>query len=183
MLGPLTEGLDGLDALPSLARLAVGGVLLLFGRRLFWLLLGAIGFLTGFLLADYYLSVDSEILRWVAGLAAGLAAALAALVLQRLAVSVAGALVAGYTAWWYLSLPGGTLEPWYWLLVVAAAAVGLLLARTVFDLGLIFVSSLAGAILVVEGLDTGPEVSGWLLLGLIAVGAAVQGWSLSRRDE
>jgi len=163
--------------------LALGIVVLLFGRRLFWLLVAVVGFFIGVLLVDTLLTTDAETTRWIVGLLVGLAAALLAVLLQRMAVGLAGALIAGYTTFWYLDLSGQPLETWHWLLVVVAAVAGLLIARAVFDFGLILLSSLAGATMILEGLQVEAEVSRWAFLGLVIVGAAIQTAGLGRRGR
>lgn len=165
----------------ALTQLVLGGVLLLFGRRLFWLLVGAAGFFAGVLLAEAYLVVDSEILRLAVGLAVGLLAALAAVFLQRFAISLGGAVVAGYSIYWYLGLTWEPLQPWHWGLVAAAAVIGILIAQAVFDFGLIFLSSLAGATLILENLEGAPVASRWLFLVLVVLGATVQASTLPER--
>jgi hypothetical protein len=90
-------------------------------------------------------------------------------------------MIAGYSAWWYLSLGRPELETWQWLLVAGAAIAGLLVARLVADVALIALSTLAGATLVVEALGADPTVSRWLFIALLVLGAAVQGASLGSR--
>lgn len=179
----VTTVADWIGSPSGMAQLALGVILLVFGRRFFWLLVAAIGFFVGLGLADYYLSVDSEALRWVVGILAGVLAGLAAIFLQRFAVSAGGALVAGYSTYWYLSLTWDPFEVWNWVLVGAAALVGLLLARVVFDFGLIFISSLAGATLLLESLPAEASTNRWLFLVLVVLGAAVQASSVPRKDS
>lgn len=165
----------------ALTQIALGGVLLLFGRRLFWLLVGAAGFFAGVLLAETYLVAGSEILRWAVGLAVGLLAALAVVFLQRFAISLGGAVAAGYSIYWYLGLTWQPLQGWHWGLVAAGAVIGLLVAQAVFDFGLIFLSSLAGATLILENLEGAPVASRWLFLVLVVLGATVQASTLPER--
>jgi hypothetical protein len=167
----------------AVVQLAAGVILLLFGRRLFWLLVAAIGFFVGLGLADAYLSVDAEALRWTLGIVAGVVAALAMVFVQRFAISAAGALAAGYSTYWYLSLSWDPLEFWAWGLVAGAAVVGLLIARTVFGFGLIFVSALSGATLILEGAGSEAATSRWLFLVLVVVGTAVQASWRPRKSE
>ena len=154
--------------------LALGVALLLFGRRLFWLFVAVAGFLVGTWLADSMLSVDSETARLGVSLGIGVLAALAAVFVQRAAIALAGAAVAGYGAWWYFALGATSLEVWQWIVVSLAATTGLLLARSVFEIGLVALSSLAGAVLVLEGLTPPPEVARWAVFALAIVGAAIQ---------
>ena len=172
---------DWLESPSGALGLALGAVLLFFGRRLFWLLVAAVGFYLGVLLADTYLAVDSETSRWLVGLLAGFAAALLAVFLQRMAVGLAGALIAGYSAFWYLDLAGQPLATWHWLLVALAAVAGLLIARTLFNFGLILLSTLAGATLILESLQVEAAVSRWAFVGLVIVGAAVQLVGMGRK--
>ena len=176
---------DWLQSPSAIVQIVVGAVLLLFGRRLFWLVVAAVGFAIGFFLAETYVAGGSEMVHWVVALLAGALAALAVVFLQRFAISAGGALAAGYSAYWYLSLTWQPFEVWHWLVVLAATVIGALVARTVFDFGLIFLSSIAGATLVLEGLPATPAVNRWAFLVLVVVGAAVQASTLpgKRREK
>lgn len=182
MLEALGAAVTGVLESPSaLVQLALGALLLLFGRRLFWLLVAVLGFAAGLFLADVLLSPDAATWRWAAALLCGVLGALAAVFLQRAAITVGGALAAGYSAHWYLSLTHQPLEQWHWLVVAGAAILGLLVARVVVDVALIAVSTLAGATLLVQGADLEPEPSRWLFFALLVLGAVVQGSALRAR--
>ena len=174
---------DWISSPVAVVQLLAGAVLLLFGRRMFWLLVAAIGFFLGLGLADAYLKIDAEALRWILGILAGVLASLAAVFLQRFAIAAAGLMAAGYSTYWYLSLTWDPLQLWNWALVVVAAIVGLLLARTLFDFGLIFASVLAGATLVLEAVGFEASTSRWMFLVLVLVGTAVQASWRSRKRE
>ena len=175
--GLATESL----ATQSLALLAAGGLLLFFGRRLFWLFIAVAGFLAGAILADIYVSTDAEATRWIVALLCGGLASLAAIFLQKIVVSLGGAVIAAYGTWWYLGLTWAPFDTWQWLVVVVSGIAGLLLARLVFDIGLVALSALAGAVLVLEGVGVGSETSRWLLPVLIVVGGLVQLSALRKR--
>ena len=174
---------DWLSSPTAIVQLLAGAVLLLFGRRLFWLLVAALGFFLGLGLADTYLTPDTEMLRWGLGLLAGLLAGLAMVFVQKFAIRAAGMMVAGYSTWWYLSLTWAPLEFWGWGLVAAAAVAGMLIARTVFDFGLIFVSALAGATLMLDGFGPEASTSRWMFLVLVLIGVAVQASGRSEKRE
>lgn len=167
----------------GVVQLVAGLLLLLAGRRLYWLLVAAIGFFAGLGLAETYLNVDSVALEWLLALLTGALAALVAVFLQKFAISAAGAVAAGYATWWYLSLNGTPLGPWHWAAVAGATVVGLLIARTVFDFGLIFVSSLAGATLILESLGPEASTSRWLFLILVVAGTVIQSYLLGKRES
>lgn len=174
------EILDGAFA-PALA-LLVGGLLLVAGRRLFWLAVGAAGFVLALMLALRWL--DPEPLWLLLGLAliAGIAGAVLALLLQRLAVAIAGFLAGDWIALaLWIQLGGG--EGWPALGVfLLAGIVAAVLAGAVFEIALIVVSSLIGALSIAGGIDA----DGLFALALVAVltvaGSLIQTSFRRRRD-
>ena len=67
-----------------------GLLLLLFGRRLFWLALGSLGFLFGLQLVGIFVQGSDSTTYWVASLLGGILGILLAVLAQRLAVLLAG---------------------------------------------------------------------------------------------
>jgi uncharacterized membrane protein YuzA (DUF378 family) len=65
-----------------LSHLVVGAILLFFGRRLFWLFVGAVGFLSGFELAEQLFGVEPGWVAFAVGLLVGGAAAVLAMFFQ-----------------------------------------------------------------------------------------------------
>jgi hypothetical protein len=64
--------------------------------------------------------------------------------------------------------------------MVLGAIIGAILVLRLFDWGLIFFSSLAGArLLVIDGLRMDPTQGAWLFLAAFAVGMVVQGLQLA----
>ncbi|HLE84672.1 MAG TPA: hypothetical protein VJG13_10070, partial [Thermoanaerobaculia bacterium] len=72
-----------------LLTVAFGLALLLAGRRIFWLVLGVVGFFFGFDLASRVLGLESQGLGLLIGLFAGLVGVVVAIFLQKVAVGVA----------------------------------------------------------------------------------------------
>ena len=70
--------------------LVVGLLLLLAGRRLFWLFVAVAGFVAGVEAVPYVLPLQTELFTLVVGLAFGLLGALLAFFLQKLAIAIAG---------------------------------------------------------------------------------------------
>lgn len=175
------------DLLPHVpggpAVLLVGGVLLLLaGRRLFWLLLVAVGFLAGLSFAVNYLDNQPPWLVLAVGLVTGLVAAGLAIFIQKLAVAIAGFLVGGYAAVWLLTELGTTWGLPQWAVFAIGGAVAALAALAVLDWALIAVSSVAGAILVLQVVELEPALSLAALAGLTLLGAAVQMQALKRKS-
>ncbi|MGA7216503.1 MAG: hypothetical protein WBX20_20055, partial [Terrimicrobiaceae bacterium] len=78
--------------LTPLAQILAGLALLLFGRRLFWVFVGVIGFIAGMRFGAEVVKGQPEVVILLIAVAMGLLAALLAVVLQRVAVAVAGGL-------------------------------------------------------------------------------------------
>src|SRR5215467_8179107 len=76
----------------------VGAVLLVLGRRLFWLFVGIVGFVTVYRLSLEALHVHPFAVRLALALVAGLFGVLLAVFVQRLAVGLAGFLVGAWFA-------------------------------------------------------------------------------------
>ena len=153
--------------------LVVGLAVLLFGRRLFWLFVGAAGFAAGLHLAPAALPDSPEWLVVVAALVLGIIGAVLAIVLQWLAAALGGFVVGvhgGLAAAAALGLDG----PWLWAGVFAAGVVVAALVLWLWDPVLILLSALVGAALLTPLLPVPPVARPWLFLALVIVGIAVQ---------
>src|SRR5207247_9214422 len=76
----------------------IGIVILLFGRKLFWLCVAAVGFVAGVELAPHLVNEPSALLQLTVAIVLGLIGALLALFLQKVAIAVFGLLVGGKLA-------------------------------------------------------------------------------------
>src|SRR6266542_5136965 len=76
----------------------IGIVILLFGRKLFWLCVAAIGFAAGVELAPHLVQDPSALLSLTIALLLGIIGALLALFLQKIAIAVLGFLAGGKLA-------------------------------------------------------------------------------------
>src|SRR5882762_297547 len=68
----------------------IGIVILLFGRKLFWLCVAAVGFLAGIELAPHLITEPSPLLQLTVAQVLGLLGALLAFLLQKIAIAVVG---------------------------------------------------------------------------------------------
>jgi hypothetical protein len=153
--------------------LVVGLAVLLFGRRLFWLFVGAAGFAVGLHLAPTALPNGPEWLVVVAALVLGIIGAVLAIVLQWLAVGLGGFAVGvhgGLAAAASLGLEG----PWLWAAVFAAGIVVAALVLWLWDPVLIVLSALVGAALLAPLIPVASAARPWIFLGLAAVGIIFQ---------
>lgn len=146
-----------------LLQVVLGAALLFFGRKLFWLFLGAVGFVAGLSLAAWLFPDQSPVVSMVTAVVLGLVGALLAVFVQKAAVVVGGFLAGGYCTLMLME-HFGTQVNVEWLPFLIGGIAGAVLLSIVFGWALILLSSLVGALLVVDVLQTGDDVS------LLAVG-------------
>src|SRR5512135_977366 len=127
----------------SILDLVLGVILLVAGRRLFWLLVGAIGFVIGVMLATRFFH-GSELTVVLAGLVLGIIFALLAIFLESIAIGIAGFLGGGYVLLsiaTMLGLDTNGIMPW--IVFAVGGVIGVILVALLFNWALITISSLA----------------------------------------
>lgn len=152
----------------------IGVVILLFGRKLFWLCVAAVGFAAGVQFAPYFLHEPSTITLLVIAIVLGLIGALLALFLQKIAIAIAGFLAGGKLG---IALAAAFLvhsEQYYWITFVIGGIVGAILLLALFDWALIALSSLVGAYLILSAISLPPTGTNILFIALVAIGIIVQ---------
>ncbi len=160
----------------------LGGVLLLAGRKIFWLLVGVIGFVIGVQLATRFFH-GSEITMLVAGLVLGVICALLAVFLESVAIGIVGFLGGGYIL---LTLAGlfNLDKGWMALVIfIVGGLIGSALIASVLNWALILISSLAGSSMVVEALQLKNLTAGLAFVVLLAIGIIVQVSSMRREHH
>jgi hypothetical protein len=161
-------------------RILIGIILLLLGRKLFWLFVAAIGFVVAMDLVLRLLP-DSTIIAIVAGLAAGVIGALLAVFLQQVAVAVVGFLAGGYVVLALLDAFGlGEMTVLGWALVIVGGIVGLVLALALLDWALIVLSSLSGAGLIARSIELSQPLLLVVFVVALVVGIVFQARMLRR---
>lgn len=162
----------------SLIGIFVGVVLLLFGRRLYWVFVAGIGFLTGLALAPSLFPGQPEWLILLAALAVAIVGAAIAIVAQQLTIGLIGFVAGGGIGLLLLRALGIVGNGSAWVAYLIAGVVGLVLMLVLFDWALILLSALAGANLIVTGVSARvPLPQGiWflLLVALVLIGVVVQ---------
>ena len=152
----------------------IGLVILTLGRKLFWLLVGTVGFLVGLVLAAQWLSEQPDWVILVAALLGGIVGALLAIFVQKIAVSIAGFVVGGWALIWLLESFNLDLGQWQWLLAIVGGIIGLILAISLFEAALIVMSVLVGTILIVQVTKFDALIAALLFLALTVLGIVVQ---------
>jgi len=151
--------------------------MLFLGRKLFWVFVGSIGFITATELATANLTAQPEWVIVLIGLAAGIFGALLAIFFQAGAIGFAGILGGGYLGLLlmrYLSITNQTAQT---IAYIVGAVIGLILMILLFDYALIALSSLSGSLILIETVG----LSGWLFWVLAAI-IAVIGISVQYRQ-
>ncbi|MGH7942861.1 MAG: DUF4203 domain-containing protein [Limisphaerales bacterium] len=153
----------------------VGAVLLLFGRRLFWLFVGCIGFIVGFDIAGDLFPSQSQLLIFAIAVGLGLLGAIAAVFLQRLVVGIAGFFAGGY----FLSVAAAAVlhnhqHVIQWIAYAIGGILGGILTIVLLDPALIILSSLAGATAVSQNAPLNQANQGILFIVLLIFGIIVQ---------
>lgn len=163
----------------NIISLILGIALLIAGRKLFWLFVGAAGFLAGMQLAPQFWR-GPEITVLLIGLLIGVVFAVLAIFLEGVAIGVAGFLAGGYVLTALVSMIGLNPGGFSWIVYVIGGIIGVLFVIFLFDWALITLSSLAGASLVTQALPTSGGPSGVLYLALVIIGVVIQGMIMQR---
>lgn len=154
---------------------AVIGIMILFiGRKLFWLFVGCIGLLAGLTYAERFLGPREDIVILGVALGIGILFATCALLLKRIAVGLAGFTAGAYVTLHLLQLIGFTQSQFVWLICLGGGILGIALLAFLFDWAVILISSLFGAVLVIESVSLDPDILPWAFFGMILLGCAAQ---------
>lgn len=164
----------------NIIQILVGLGILTLGRQLFWLFVGGIGFMLGLTLASRFFPDQSDTLALIIALIIGLIGAVLAILLQRVAVGVAGFIAGGLIVVSLLGTFGLEVGDMVWLPFLIGGIIGAILVIFLFDVALIGLSSLAGAALIVQTLDLDPLIGLVLFVVLCIVGIGVQAYMLQR---
>jgi hypothetical protein len=166
----------------TMIRALLGVVLLLTGRKLYWLFVGVIGFVLGFGLASIAFGSESEWALLAIGLTVGVLGAVLAVFVQGLAVGLAGFLAGGFILTTLSNLIEFSQVMPAWLLFLIGGILGAIMVRVLFDWALILLSSLAGAGLIVNALDAKQWLGALLFLALFVIGMIIQAGTLRKKS-
>ncbi len=157
-----------------LAHLIVGALLLILGRRLFWLFVACVGFVVGYRYGPQFLTTPSELTVLLVAVGVGLLGAVLAVLFQHLAVAVAGFAAGGLLATHLCATLHYVPRGPDWLAYVVGGLFGAILLLAMFDWAVILLSSFVGAAIIMEWATFDPLINGILFLGMIAAGVLIQ---------
>lgn len=152
--------------------LLAGGLLLLFGRKLYWCILALAGFAVGVLGGREVFPPEPVWLLIGLAILLGVVAAVLGIFLQRLALRVTGVITGGLLG--YILAEAFFVKPWPLVGMALGCLLGFWLVLWLFDWALILLSSFSGAALIVSRLPL--ELAPLFVIALILVllGLAVQ---------
>lgn len=159
-------------AVTPVVQAVMGVVLLCFGRKLFWIFVGVIGFFAGAHLGQELASGQPETVLLVIAVVVGLLGALLAIFLQHVAVAMAGGVAGGMLGMRLGELLGFTTQPMEAICFVVGAILAAILITMLFDWALIIISAVTGAMMMVEGFHLGQpvELVAWAVLAAVGIG-------------
>ena len=160
--------------LSTLISLTLGILLSIFGRRIFWLLIGAGGFIVGIIIFDRFFPEQTGGLPLITALLIGLAGAGLAVFLQKTAVWVIGFFAGSFITLTLFSLFGLDLGNMAWLFIVIGGAVGAALTILLFEWALVILSSLAGSVIIVNAVNVEQPLTTGLLVAIFVFGLIIQ---------
>jgi hypothetical protein len=160
--------------LPWIA-LALGVVVLLFGRSLYWVFVAIAGFLIGMEMANVWMRGQEDWMRLLVAVGAGVLGAIIGIFVQRLAFAIGGFFAGAYFAVAVAARFGLAGDPNVWAIV--GGVIGAILAALLMDWAIIVLSSLAGAAAIMSPFQPklDPKIAAAIYLVLVAVGIVFQG--------
>jgi hypothetical protein len=158
--------------------LLVGAAILLLGRKLFWLFVGAVGFAVGVELAPQIIHQPAPVVTLVIALGLGLLGALLAVLLQAFAVGASGFVSGGWLAIRLYEYFVGHVRNSE-IVFVIGGILGAILFLALFDWALIIFSSIVGARFIAMAIALSQTSRTILFLLLVVAGIVVQSSMLS----
>ncbi len=158
----------------SILYLAAGILLLFFGRKFLWMFVAVVGFLLSMKYAPGILSDQTQSVILTVSIIAGLLGALLAILLQKLAVGLAGMAAGGYIVYYLLQANYIHAGQYQWVLILAGALLGAILAGSLFHWAMLFITSACGAVLIAQGLKLSSTYAYLVIIALVILGVAAQ---------
>jgi MFS family permease len=159
----------------------LGLVVLVFGRKLFWLSIAIVGFFVGMEFTGILLVDQPTWVLLVGGLVAGLIGALLAVFFQRVAFILAGFFAGAYlTQILAQTVKFGGMNI---LFLVIGGVIGAIVTALLMDWAIIVLSSLVGAGLIVPQLTSRPAKGAIVFVVLVVIGILIQAGLMEKLKE
>lgn len=152
----------------TLIPLLFGASILLLGKKLFWFFVAITGAVTGLELGKVFFVGDSTTSGYLFALGLALIGGYLAIYLQRTAFIFVGFIAGGYLSFVISTMSNYPLDPM--TIGAIGACVGALVVANFADRAIILVSSLVGAVTIVNVFEIQPPLSYLSILLLIILG-------------
>jgi hypothetical protein len=152
--------------------MGLGLILLVLGRKLFWLCVAVLGFFLGMEFAGALLVDQPKWVMFLIGLGAGLLGALLAILAERAAFAFAGFCAGAYLA--LTAAPSFGFGGHSTLSLAAGGVIGAVLASLIMDWAIIALTSVVGAGAIVDAASMGQTTGALIVVVLTVVGIVVQ---------
>jgi len=166
--------------LTPIVNFLIGLAVLLFGRKLFWLFVAVAGFVLGVMITPSLLPNQPDWVVLLVALGLGILGAVLAIVIQEVAVAVAGFIFGGYALLVILAAISVDPGQWNWVMFIIGGVIGAVLVLFLFDPALIGLSALVGANLITSMIKLDPPLNLVLFVVLFIVGVVFQAGLLRR---
>lgn len=152
--------------------LLIGLGLLTLGRTLFWVFVGGAGFVAGVWLMQTFLPEQPQNMVLIGGAVGAVAGVVLAKFVKSIAIGVGGFLGGGLIGFGLarLFLPGVP----EWFAFVVMGILGVVLLRMAFDMALLVISSVAGAMLIAQNLPLSGPLQMVVIVVLSVAGIMIQ---------
>jgi len=151
----------------------LGFALIFLGRKIYWLLASAVGFMLGLLIAEQYFKGQPEKML-VFGLACAVLSGLLAVLFRKFGIFISGFVAGGYFSIRLIDLFVPDLSFYIWIIFIAGGLLCAVLLMSIFEWTLMIMSSGAGAFLVVKGLSPSLYLAIVLFIALFFLGIIFQ---------
>ncbi len=174
----MIDGLMGTPLFIQIIGVLLGIMVLISGRRLFWLTVALIGFGTGLIVAVSLFTDQPGWLQVLIAILGGGLGILGAIFLQKVAVAVAGFFMGAFVLLWGLELMSFQVEDWALIPFIIGGIIGAILTASLFEYALIGISALVGALMIGQIFNLTPVLATVLVVILTLVGAIIQSRTL-----
>jgi hypothetical protein len=155
-------------------KIIIGLLLLIFGRKLFWLLVGGIGFFAGSYLASILFHASAEWVSIIFALVVGFIGAMLAQFVQKVGIGLAGFIIGGMVLSGMISGLLGSLDIPQWVFFLVGGGLGVLLIVLLFEWSLIVFSSITGAWMITQAMSLSFLSSAIIFIVLFFGGVSLQ---------
>ena len=167
----------------DILNIVIGLVVLLFGRKLFWLFVGYVGFAAGFYYTQRIFGMQPGSGALLIALGVGIIGAILAIFLQKIAITVSGFLAGVYLTTQVLQGLNVNPGPILLLVSIGGGIIGAILLWAVFDYALILLSAFVGASAIITVRMFSPQINLVVFIVLFVIGLVVQATQFQKEEQ